>query len=295
MITYKEIIKASKAFADNHYVIENFGNGELWQLSDHDQDSNFLYPLMYMVDVPSSPGPKSWVYAFRVYFVSRVEAPTNRDGNPIFFEYTDAKSQMIACAQDFISYWVQDNNYKMTIDQALGITTFIDVQEDNVTGCYIDLRFVVPFTYDSCIIPMSGVPEPESLCLPVTLSFDGTLAETLPSGTILNILVEDQDGNTPDYSYSAATDTLTIQYPSGGEVAMTYNGAAITSTPAGESKTITFKNSEGTNIGAITTDTANVLTVTGADEDFIFQIDGVTVATDSDPVYKDTTFNINWT
>lgn len=196
MITYKTIVIASKAFADNHHIIKNFGNGELWQLSDHDQDSNFLYPLMYMVDVPSSPGPKSWVYAFRVYFVSRVEAPTNRDGNPIFFEYTDAKSQMIACAQDFISYWVQDNNYKMTIDQALGVTTFIDVQEDNVTGCYIDLRFVVPFTYDSCVIPMDGVPDPDSLN--VEIYINDTLYFTLTPGSSLMLNVIDTNGDPVD-------------------------------------------------------------------------------------------------
>lgn len=202
MITYKQIIKASKSFSDAHHILKNFGNGELWQLSDHDQSDNFEYPLMYMVDSPSSPGSKSWVYAFRVYFVSRVQAPKDRDGNPIYFEYTSEKSAMIACAQDFLSYWVQDNNYKMTIDQTLGVTTFIDVQEDNVTGCYIDIRFVVPFTYDSCIIPMDGVPDPDSLN--VEIYVNDTLYYTLTPGSSLMLNVIDTDGNPVDATVSGS-------------------------------------------------------------------------------------------
>lgn len=211
MITYKSIINGCKAFADKHHIIQNFGNGELWQLSDHDQDSNFEYPLMYMVDSPSSPGPKSWVYAFRVYFVSRVEAPKERDGNPIYFEYTHEKSQMIACAQDFLSYWVQDVNYKMTIDQSIGVTTFIDVQEDNVTGCYVDIRFVVPFTYDSCIIPMDGVADPESLNVEVYVN--DTLYFTLTPSSELFLNVIDTNG---DSVAATVSGTNIIVPPSGG-------------------------------------------------------------------------------
>lgn len=193
MITYKTIVNACHAFANNHHIIKNSGAGELWQISDHDQNSAFEYPLMYMVDVPSSPGPKSWVYAFRVYFVSRVEAPKDRDGNPIYFEYTSEKSAMLSCAQDFLSYWVQDVNYKLTIEQSLGVTTFIDAQEDGVTGCYVDIRFIVPFTYDSCVIPMDGVPDPDSINVEVYVN--DVLRYTLTPGSELLLNIVDTNGD----------------------------------------------------------------------------------------------------
>lgn len=194
MITYKSIVNACKAFADNHHIIKGFGNGELWQINDHDQSGDFLYPLQYMVDLPSSPGPKSWTYAFRVFFFSRVEAPKGRDGNPIYFEYTSEKSAMIACAQDFLSYWVQDVEYKLTIEQSLGVTTFIDAQIDGVSGCYVDIRFVVPFTYDSCIIPMDGVTPPPSQ--DVEIYVNDVLFYTVTPGSEPNIVVKDTDGAT---------------------------------------------------------------------------------------------------
>lgn len=265
MITYKQIIKASKSFSDAHHILKNFGNGELWQLSDHDQSDNFEYPLMYMVDSPSSPGSKSWVYAFRVYFVSRVQAPKDRDGNPIYFEYTSEKSAMIACAQDFLSYWVQDNNYKMTIDQTLGVTTFIDVQEDNVTGCYVDLRFVVPFTYDSCIIPMDGVPDPDSLN--VEIYVNDTLYYTLTPGSSLMLNVIDTDGNPVDATVSG-NNVIVPTAPECDPVTSTFNAAPLVSTPAGGNKDVTVENTLGVAKGTLITNTATELAVEIANVDW---------------------------
>lgn len=262
MITYKTIVNACNAFADNHHIIKGFGAGELWQINDHDQDSAFEYPLQYMVDVPSSPGPKSWTYAFRVYFVSRVEAPKDRDGNPIYFEYTSEKSAMLSCAQDFLSYWVQDVNYKLTIEQSLGVTTFIDAQEDGVTGCYVDIRFVVPFGYDSCIIPMDGVADPPSLNVEVYVN--DVLRYTLTPGSELLLNVIDTNGDPVDATISGSN----IVVPASAAcdpVTMTYNGAAITSTPAGDNKNIFSKDTAGNNVGTKTVDTAGELTTVIAD------------------------------
>lgn len=282
MITYKSIINACKAFADKHHVIEGFGNGELWQISDHDQDGTFNYPLMYMVDVSSSPGSSSWIYAFRVYFVSRVEAPKDRAGNPIYFEYASEKSAMIACAQDFLSYWVQDVNYQMTIDKSLGVTTFIDAQEDGVTGCYVDIRFVVPFDYNSCIIPMDDVPTPRLLCLPVSLSLDNTTIASIASGDSYNITLKDIDGNPVVWSYNEPLKILTIQLGACNPVTMTYNGVSITSTAAGGTKTITVLSESLDPVGTITVDTSGQLTVIIANATIVNQSPG---ATWTDTVY----------
>lgn len=282
MITYKTIVNACKAFADNHHIIKGFGNGELWQINDHDQDSAFEYPLHYMVDVPSSPGPKSWVYAFRVYFVSRVEAPKDRDGNPIYFEYTSEKSSMIACAQDFLSYWVQDVNYKLTIEQSLGVTTFIDAQQDGVTGCYVDIRFVVPFDYNNCILPMDDVPAPRLLCLPVSLSLDNNVIASIASGDSYNITLKDIDGNPVVWSYNEPLKILTIQLGACDPVTMTYNGVSITSTDAGGTKTITVLSESLDPVGTITVDTSGQLTVIIANATIVNQSPG---ATWTDTVY----------
>jgi hypothetical protein len=299
MITYKQLISAFESFADAHFILKNFGNGELWQINDHDQNTPFEYPLMYVVDVPSSPSSNSWIYAFRIYFVSRIEAPKDRDGNPIYFEYTSEKSAMISCAQDFLSYWVQDVNYKMTIEQSLGVTTFIDAQEDGVTGCYVDIRFVVPFSYDSCVIPMSGVTPPPSSN--VKIYINDVLYYTLPPGTELPLNVIDTNGDPVDATIIGnnivvplsggsinidingvpflADQTTDVDIPvkksdgttnTGskvganwqiGDVTLTHNGNAITPNKSETSKAIITRYENGTQIGTPTTDTEGSLIV----------------------------------
>jgi hypothetical protein len=288
MITYKTIVNACHAFAANHHIIKNSGAGELWQINDHDQEGAFEYPLMYMVDVPSSPGPKSWVYAFRVYFVSRVEAPKGRDGNPIYFEYTSEKSAMISCAQDFLSYWVQDVNYKLTIEQSLGNTTFIDAQVDGVSGCYIDIRFVVPFSYDSCVIPMDGVTPPPSNN--VEIYVNDVLFYTVPPGSEPNIVVKNENGDlvgnkigsewivpnggssiaevtNSDGSFNDSFDTADNPYTI-PDSPIIFNGSPATSLPATSTKTIDLYNNLSQNVGQIVFDDAGNMILLAPDGTF---------------------------
>ncbi len=193
MLSYNQIIKLNKEFADNHYVLQNFGNGERWQVVDHNQDATFKYPLMWMEDLISPVQDKEFIYSFRIWFVTRVEAPSDRDGNPIYFEYAKGKSDMIQCAQDLIAYWVQDNNYpSMDIDRSVSIETFIDTTDDKLTGCYADIRFRETFNYDSCIIPVEGASTPPST--DVVLTINDSAFATYTQGTTNNITVKDTNG-----------------------------------------------------------------------------------------------------
>lgn len=156
MLSYNEIIKANKTFSDNHLVIKNFGNGERWQINDHDQVPTFKYPLMWMEDLPNSTSEKEWVYNFRVWFVTRVKTPINKDNQLMYSEYAKAKSDMIQCAQDLMAYWVQDILYpSLEIEKSTNLETFIDTQLDKITGCSIDISFRVNFNYNNCLIPSS--------------------------------------------------------------------------------------------------------------------------------------------
>lgn len=99
------------------------------------------------------------------------------------------------------------------------------------------------------------------VCAPARLLLDGVTAETIDAGSDLNVIIENQDGDTPDYSYDTDTDVLTVQTGGGGDVTMTFNTDPVTSTPAGDSKAITVRNSDLDPIGTASTDTANVLVV----------------------------------
>lgn len=154
MLSYKELIKANQTFADNHYVIQNFGAGERWQVTQHDQTASFKYPLMFMEDTPQPYSKGEYVYSFRIWFVTRVESPKDRGDDILFQEYTNAKNDMIICAQNLISHWVQDIDYpELDISTSGSVETFTEETPDRITGCWLDVQFKVNFNYDKCLIP----------------------------------------------------------------------------------------------------------------------------------------------
>jgi len=193
MLSYNQIIKLNKEFADAHKVLQNFGNGERWQIVDHNQDATYKYPLMWMEDNASSVASKEFVYSFRVWFVTRVEAPDDLDNELLYSEYAKAKSDMIQCALDLVSYWVQDTNYpSLDIDKNISVETFIDRTKDKDTGCYFDLKFREAYNYDSCIIPMDGITPPPVEVTTITINDDSFTTATC--GSTYNVVVKDVNG-----------------------------------------------------------------------------------------------------
>ena len=156
MLSYKETIKINEDWADAHFVIQNFGAGERWQVTEHDQTPSFKYPLMFMEDLPNPFGQREYIYAFRVWFVTMVESPEDRGADLLFQEFTDAKSTMISCAQNLIAHWVQDVDYPdLEFSTSGSIEPFIDQTPDKVAGCWVDVQFKFNFNYDKCLIPSS--------------------------------------------------------------------------------------------------------------------------------------------
>jgi len=183
MLSYEQLINQNKAFADAHYVIKNFGNGERWQINDHSQDPSFKYPLMYVEDLANNSSDGSYTYSFKIWFVTRVEAPSDRNGEILYAEYAKAKSDMIQCAKDLVAFWVQDTNFPtMELDKSVSIDTFIDYDRDEFTGCSLTINFIDSFDYNHCLIPMDGVPTPPNPCAPVKIFEDGILVDTVESG-----------------------------------------------------------------------------------------------------------------
>lgn len=258
MLSYNELIKINKQFADNHYVIKNFGNGERWQIVDHQQTASFKYPLMFIEDLPSNTGEKLFSYAFRIWFVTRVEAPSERGTELLYAEFAKGKSDMIACAKDFIAFWVQDTNYpELELNRSVNIETFIDKDPDNFTGCYMDVRFDVVMNYDNCIIPMDGVPSPDPDDVVITIN--GATWETYLAGTTNDIVVKDTDGTAVG---SKIGSEWIVPAAGGDPVANTMNGVSLTDAVAGTTKNFTIRYEDDSAV-TVTTITDNATTFIG--------------------------------
>lgn len=265
MLNYNKIISLNQQFAENHYGIKRFGNGQVFDLVLDNQEAPMRYPVMWMEDLPSPIETGLEHFAFRVWFLAQVEQLENREDDDILVNANEVKSDMKQLGIDFLSYWKQDSNYKDEL--RFEITTTWNyaelVQPDELTGGYFDVAFKVKQMFNRCIVPMGTIMPPENSCLPVNFLIDGVQSEVIQSGTDFDLTIENQDGNTPDYAYNSATDTLTVQTGGGdcNPVTMTFNTDPITSSPSGGSKAIVVRNSDLDPVGFAAVDTASNLTV----------------------------------
>lgn len=182
-VTYNQIIQASRAFATAHFGLKNFGNGQQYDVTMHNQTATEKYPLMWMEDksMPIENGVE--VFNFRVYFLSTNATIKDRETDLMSTNVNEIKSDMKRIAGDFLSYWNQDEDYPiLNVDKSALIETVEDITEDRLSGVYIDIRFRQAFNYNRCIIPMSGVDPPASTCAPVFIYENSILVETVPSG-----------------------------------------------------------------------------------------------------------------
>ena len=62
ILTYNQILKEFKTFATNHKQIQNFGNGDLWEIVEHNQLADFNYPLFWVADQPANLGDGTFTW-----------------------------------------------------------------------------------------------------------------------------------------------------------------------------------------------------------------------------------------
>ena len=183
MLTYNKIISLNEEFAEAHHQIKTFGNGEAYKLTQHSKQDWFNYPVMWLEDLSSTVNDRDFEFNFRVYFVQQVATLKDREEDQLTVNYTEAKSNMIDCATDLLSFWAKDLNYpELNLIKSTSIQTFEDDWDDLVTGCWVDLKLKQGFRYNKCAIPMAGVTPPASECAPVSIFENGIFVENVPSG-----------------------------------------------------------------------------------------------------------------
>ena len=138
-LTYNQVIKQLNDFADSHKQIKSFGNGNLWEVVQHNQLSNFNYPLMWINDQSATMGNGDFTWNFQVLVMDCV--------------------QMLI---DLIAYFEQLNatNNNVNWNQVQLIRTgsvemFTERFEDEVSGATLQLGLRFPQNYNFCEIPIS--------------------------------------------------------------------------------------------------------------------------------------------
>lgn len=240
--SYNQIIQRNKLFQKAHHSLKGFGNGLFSEAILHNKVATFKYPLMFMEDLPGPLSSGVETFVFRVHFMAPVAPKKPEAFNAIFENPNEVKSNMKQIAKDFLAFWVQDHDIPtLNIDKVVTATLFEDETEDRLTGCYIDITFRQPFTYNVCAIPVDGVPPPPtSTCDDATYkNSDSSFIQAIASGATFvssNIIVT-INGNAQPSSVTNKDLSFTV---AGEPVSTTMNTDPLTDTPAGDTKDFTI-------------------------------------------------------
>ncbi len=153
ILTYNQILKEFETFATNHKQIENFGNGDLWEIVEHNQLTDFNYPLFWVADQPANLGDGTFTWNFNVMAMDLVSKDESNEN--------DVKSDMCQVLLDCVSYFEQktatSNNVdwlKVNLVRSGTLTSFTERFSDELTGWGMNIGFRLPFSYNNCDLPI---------------------------------------------------------------------------------------------------------------------------------------------
>jgi len=153
ILTYNQIIEQFKIFASLHKQVQNFGNGDLWEIVEHNQLADFNYPLFWVADQPATLGDGTFTWNFNIMAMDLVNKDESNEN--------DVKSDMCQVLLDAVAYFEQQNVSSSFIDwkrinlvRGSTLNSFTERFEDELTGFGMNLGFKMPFAYDNCNLPM---------------------------------------------------------------------------------------------------------------------------------------------
>ena len=153
ILTYNQIIEQFKIFASLHKQVQNFGNGDLWEIVEHNQLVDFNYPLFWVADQPATLGDGTFTWNFNIMAMDLVNKDESNEN--------DVKSDMCQVLLDAVAYFEQQNVSSSLIDwkrinlvRGSTLNSFTERFEDELTGFGMNIGFKMPFAYDNCDIPM---------------------------------------------------------------------------------------------------------------------------------------------
>jgi|TARA_Y100000015_G_C2394772_1_gene92111 hypothetical protein len=153
ILTYNQIIEQFRIFASLHKQVQNFGNGDLWEIVEHNQLADFNYPLFWVADQPATLGDGTFTWNFNIMAMDLVNKDETNEN--------DVKSDMCQVLLDAVAYFEQQNVSSSFIDwkrinlvRGSTLNSFTERFEDELTGFGMNIGFKMPFAYDNCDIPM---------------------------------------------------------------------------------------------------------------------------------------------
>jgi len=149
-ITYNQIIQEFQDFATAHRQINEFGNGDLWEVVQHDSLlKDYNYPLLFVQDSPANVGEGFITNGFNILVMDKANEGTVE---------TEVKSDTLLILLDTIAYFekLYTDNWKfVSIEKSGSISSFTERFDDTLTGWTMTMSLKQPLAYDECQIPQN--------------------------------------------------------------------------------------------------------------------------------------------
>ena len=147
-VTYNQIVTQLEEFANAHYQINEFNNGDLWEAVQHDQFSDFDYPLLFVKDNPSNLAPGEINLSFDLLCMDLVNKDESNEN--------EVKSDTLQMLLDVVAYLEKlttDKWYFIQINKTSSLESFTERFDDELTGWKLSITLKQPLTYNECQIP----------------------------------------------------------------------------------------------------------------------------------------------
>lgn len=153
MITYERIILELQKFAKTHKQINEFGNGDLWELAQNNKLADFTFPLLWVQDNGFNVSDNNGTFSFNILAIDQV---LNGEVNENF-----VKSNMLQILIDLMAYFRRvsftdagGNPLFFKASKSANFNSFTERFEPSLTGWSGTFNFNIFINYDKCTIPL---------------------------------------------------------------------------------------------------------------------------------------------
>ena len=143
------MIKEFRDFATAHKQINEFGNGDLWEIVQKETLAELNYPMLFIQDSPASIGEGFITNGFNILVMDKANEGTVE---------TEVKSDTLLILLDTIAYFekLYTDNWKfVSIEKTGSISSFTERFDDTLTGWTMSMQLKQPLAYDECQIPQT--------------------------------------------------------------------------------------------------------------------------------------------
>jgi hypothetical protein len=174
MATYSlnQLINIFEEFSTNHYQINSFGFGEIWE-ANGDPKTTGNTPTLWVFPTQAQVTDNTVIYSFDVRCWDLV---TKGEGNE-----NDVLSDTQQILSDFVLY-IKHESFNFGLVGEPTMTPFTEQLADEVTGWQLSIDIEVNKIDSDCQIPISGgASEPSTYCEPAYVT-DGDEIVQVASG-----------------------------------------------------------------------------------------------------------------